>query len=91
MLSKIVALVALFGAAVAAPVRMSRGEIFGTLAGGGGFAAQGENTAGAAADGKSGIASGTSDDGAVMGGATPNGAFAGALGAGLLGIPTPLM
>lgn len=91
MISKFVALVALFGAAVAAPVRMSRGEIFGSLSHGGGFAAGGANTAGAAADEKSGIASGTSDTGATMGMAAPGGAMAGSLSAGILGLPTPSM
>ncbi|KAI0563136.1 hypothetical protein FGB62_45g174 [Gracilaria domingensis] len=61
---------------------MNRHEIAGQLAGGAGFAALGDNSAGAAADSESGIAGASSEDGTALGFAQPGGALAGAFGSG---------
>ena len=70
MIAKIIAMFALVGAAVAAPV--SRSFTTGLLPSGVAFGAQGPNSAGAAADEESGIAgAGTDVVGTVIGVAGP--------------------
>lgn len=78
MVSKILAFVALFGAAIAAPVRQVTS--IGSIASGAGFDITGTTTAGAASDSSSGIASGGVDGiGSTLGIAGPGFASAASL------------
>lgn len=77
MIASVFALVALFGAAVAAPMIPS---IQGLLASGAGFKAKGDTVAGASADEDSGVAAGSLEGiGSVFGLAGPGAAAAAAL------------
>lgn len=71
MITTVVAIFALFGAAVAAPVSR-QADILGQLSSGAGFKSQGTTTAGATADSTEGVAgAGLDGFGTVFSGAAP--------------------